>query len=72
MKPHYMTVELMAKDGTVWVALIINVKLYGDQDDISEQPAKALRVVTVGTSSDSNISAYLGSEDESTPRLSTS
>ena len=72
MEPHNMAVKLMAKDGTVRVAPIINMNLYRGQDDISKQPAKSLRVVTVGTSFDSNIRAYLDSEDESMPRMSTS
>ena len=68
--PHNTAVEL--KDGTVQVAPIINAKPYRGQEDISERPAKAPKVITVETSSDSNIRAYLGSEDESPPRPSTS
>ena len=67
-----MAVKLMAKDRMVGVAPIINVKLYHGWEDICMQLAKALRVVTFGTSSDSNISAYLDNEDESMPGLSTS
>ena len=62
-----MAVELMVKDKTIWVAPIINAKVYHGQEDISKHPAKAPRVVTVGTSSDSNINAYLDSEDASIP-----
>ena len=62
-----MAVELMVKDETIQVAPIINAKLYHGQEDISKHPAKASRVVTVGTSSDSNVNAYLDSEDASIP-----
>ena len=72
MGPHNTAVKLMAKDGTVRVAPIINMNLYRGQDDISKQPAKALRVMAVGISFVCNISAYLDSKDDLTTRLSTS
>ena len=65
-------VELMAKDGTVLVAPIINLKPYHGQEDISNLPTKSPRVITDGISLDNNISTYLDSEDESITQLSTS